>query len=322
MTPPLKSWRATGFDVIGSTAFHLLNLIRTQDQEISTMSSTEAIGPVWFITGATSGFGRAVTETVLEKGGSVVATGRDLDSLKGMAARNERALLLHLDVTDAGGAQETVDAAVEKFGRLDVVFNNAGYGHVGSIEELSDEELRQQIDVNLFGVINVTRAALPQMRRQRSGHIVQMSSLNGIEPLSGGAYYTASKFAIEGFSAALAGEVAHLGIRVTVVEPGPARTHFLDASSAKWASRVPDYDESVGKVRTALRELNGKQPVDPRRAAQAIVKAVEDANPPLHLPLGRLAISHIRQVLRARLEEVEDCAEFAATADFPKPPPP
>lgn len=284
------------------------------------MSSTYTNSRIWLITGATSGFGQAVAEAVLENGGCAVATGRDLDSLRGLAAENERALLLPLDVTDARAAQDAADAAVKHFGRLDVVFNNAGYGHVGAVEELSQEELHRQINVNLFGVINVTRAALPHMRRQRSGHIVQMSSLNGVEPLSGGAYYTASKFAIEGFSAALAGEVAHLGIKVTIVEPGPARTHFLDESSAKWASPLPDYDESVGKTRAMLRELNGKQPVDPKRAARAIVQAVESAKPPLHLPVGHLSISHMRQVLEARLAEIEDWAELAATADFPPEP--
>src|SRR5262249_13660484 len=170
---------------------------------MAVMSSKEAQGHVWFVTGASSGFGRAVSERVLQSGGCVVATGRELDKLETLASSNERALPLRLDVTDAAAVQDVVHMAVQHFGRLDVVFNNAGYGHVGGIEELTDEQLRQQIEVNLFGVINVTRAALPYMRKQRLGHIVQMSSLNGVEPLSGGAYYTASKFAIEGFSESL-----------------------------------------------------------------------------------------------------------------------
>jgi short-subunit dehydrogenase len=143
-----------------------------------------------------------------------------------------------------------------------------------------------------------------------------MSSLNGIEPLVGGAYYTASKFAVEGFSESLAGEVAHLGIKVTIIEPGPARTRFLDDRSARWANSMPDYSESVGKTRAMLHELAGKQPVDPTRAAGAVIAAIESENPPLHLPLGRLAVEHIRHVLSARLNQLDPWAEISATADF------
>ena len=274
-------------------------------------------GRVWFVTGASSGFGRAVAETVLEAGGRLVATGRDFGPLKELTAGHAGALPLRLNVTDPIAAREAVNAAIEHFGRLDVVFNNAGFGFVGAIEELTDEQLRQQLDVNLFGVINVTRAALPHMRKMRAGHIVQMASLNGIEPLSGGAYYTASKFAIEGFSEVLAAEVAHLGIKVTIVEPGPARTHFLNDKSAKWANSIPDYAPSVGKTRELLHALDGKQPVDPKRAAHAIVRAAESEQPPLHLPLGRMATDHIRQILDARIAQLTDTAEVAASADFP-----
>jgi NAD(P)-dependent dehydrogenase (short-subunit alcohol dehydrogenase family) len=280
-------------------------------------NNRQAQGAVWFVTGASSGFGRAVVETVLERGGCVVATGRDLSSLEALANGNRDALPLRLDVTDPIAAREAIDTGIRHFGTLDVVFNNAGFGYVGAIEELTDEQLRQQLDVNLFGVINVTRAALPHMRKKRSGHIVQMASLNGIEPLGGGAYYTASKFAIEGFSQALAAEVAHLGIKVTIVEPGPARTRFLNDKSAKWANPIPDYEASVGKTREMLHALDGKQPVDPQRAARAIVRAVAGDRPPLHLPLGRMAIDHIRQLLNSRIAQLGDIAELAASADFP-----
>jgi len=273
---------------------------------------------VWFVTGASSGFGRALAAAVLEYGGRVVATARNVESIQGLVEQGgERALALRLDVTEAEAARQVMNQAIARFGRVDVVFNNAGYGHVGAIEELSDEELRRQIDVNLLGVINVTRAALPHMRRQRAGHLVQMSSLNGVEPLPGGGYYTASKFAIEGFSQSLALEVAHLGIRVTIVEPGPFRTRFLGEKSAQWTSPMADYAPSVGAAREMLRQMDGKQPGDPERAAQAIIRAVAADEPPLHLPLGRMALEHIRGALNAQLGELEQWAELGAAADFP-----
>jgi NAD(P)-dependent dehydrogenase (short-subunit alcohol dehydrogenase family) len=297
-------------------------LLPVDGKEISIMArgKNDRQGRVWFVTGASSGFGRALGEAVLDRGDRLVATGRHPESIKQLVEQfPQQALALRLDVTDAGAARNALDEAVSHFGRVDVVFNNAGYGHVGAIEELSDEELRKQLEVNLFGVINVTRAALPPMRKQGAGHFVQMSSLNGVEGLPGAAYYTASKFAIEGFSETLASEVAHLGIKVTIVEPGPFRTRFLDDTSVKWTKPIPDYEESVGKSRDLLRDMNGKQPGDPRRAAEAIIQAVEAEKPPLRLPLGRMAVEHIRKVLKAELEETQARAELAARADFPDP---
>jgi NAD(P)-dependent dehydrogenase (short-subunit alcohol dehydrogenase family) len=272
---------------------------------------------VWFVTGGSSGFGRAVSETALDNGDQLVVTARNVDAIRALANRGrERALALRLDVTDATAAKEAVSETVAHFGRVDVVFNNAGYGHVGAVEELSDAELRQQIEVDFFGVVNVTRAALPHMRRQRSGHFVQMSSLNGVEPLPGGAFYTAAKFAVEGFSESLAGEVAHLGIKVTIVEPAPFRTRFLSNESARWSRPMDDYDASVGQVRRTLRQMDGKQPGDPARAAQAIIQAVEAENPPLRLPLGQIALDHIRAALDAEARELETWAHLSATTDF------
>ena len=273
---------------------------------------------VWFITGASSGFGRALARAALTRGDRVATTARHCDSLHSLAEQYPgRARVLPLDVTDPAAAREAVAKALEHFGRIDVVFNNAGYGHVGSVEELSDEDLRRQLDVNLLGVINVTRAALPAMRKQGSGHLVQMASLNGVEPLAGGAYYTASKFAVKGFSEALATEVAHLGIKVTIVEPGPFRTRFLKPDSVRWAAPMADYAASVGKTRELIRAMDGTQPGDPARAAQAILRAVDAGQPPLHLPLGRMAVEHIRTTLRAQLDEVDSLADVAAAADFP-----
>jgi NAD(P)-dependent dehydrogenase (short-subunit alcohol dehydrogenase family)/ketosteroid isomerase-like protein len=280
--------------------------------------STSKYERVWFVTGASSGFGRAVSLAALQNGDRVVATARNVVSVRSLVETYpQRVLALRLDVTNAEAAREAVTQAVSRFGRIDVVHNNAGYGHVGAVEELSDVELRRQLDVNLLGVINVTRAVLPVMRRQRSGHFVQMSSLNGVEALPGGAYYTASKVAIKGFSEALAAEVAPLGIKVTIVEPGPFRTRFLSDTSASWAKPMPDYEPSVGKTRKMLREMDGKQPGDPARAARAIVEAVQAEKPPLHLPLGGMAFDEIRKALRAQLGELDATAGLGVATDFP-----
>jgi NAD(P)-dependent dehydrogenase (short-subunit alcohol dehydrogenase family) len=275
---------------------------------------------VWFVTGASSGFGEAVGNAVLERGDRLAATARDRDAVAPLVDQfHDQAMALQLDVRNADAARDTFDEVVSRFGRVDVVLNNAGYGHVGAIEELTDAELRQQLDVNLLGVINVTRAALPHMRRQRSGHFVQMSSLNGVEGLVGGGYYTASKFAVEGLSETLADEVAHLGIKVTIVEPGPHRTRFANAKSAKWTEPMDDYEDSVGLARKAIRDMDGNQPGDPVRAAAAIIAAVEADDPPLRLPLGQIALDDIRAKLNRQLDELEAWSELSATSDFPPP---
>ncbi|WP_238163474.1 oxidoreductase [Kribbella capetownensis] len=268
---------------------------------------------VWFVTGASSGFGRAICEEVLSRGDQLVATSRDPASLAELA---DRAIAVRLDVTDPDDARTVMQRAEQDTGGVDVVVNNAGYGHVGAIEELTDDELRRQLDVNLYGVLNVTRAALPYFRSRRSGRFLQMSSLNGIEALPGGAYYTASKFAVEGFSEALAAEVAHLGIGVTIVEPGPHRTSFAQAGSMPSAEPMPEYAESVGEVRQLLAQLDGHQPGDPARAAKAIVDVGSSDDPPLRLPLGAMAHDHIRAKLHRQLDDLEAVAPLGAT-DYP-----
>jgi NAD(P)-dependent dehydrogenase (short-subunit alcohol dehydrogenase family) len=284
------------------------------------MSETRTLdaGRVWFITGASSGFGQAIGHAALDVGDRVVATARDIGRLERLVERDpESVLALSLDVTDAADARSVVAKGRDHFGRLDVVVNNAGYGHIGAVEELSDAEWRQQLEVNLFGVVHVTRAALPWLRQQRSGHLVQMSSLNGIEALPGGAYYVASKFAVEGFSESLAGEVAHLGIKITIVEPGPHRTSFASDRSARWAEPIADYDESVGQTRAAIGQLDGNQPGDPERAARAIVRVVDADEPPLRLPLGQVALDNIRAKLQGQLSELDRWSELSASSDFP-----
>jgi NAD(P)-dependent dehydrogenase (short-subunit alcohol dehydrogenase family) len=271
---------------------------------------------VWLVTGASRGFGRALSEALLDRGERLVATGRGSGFARSFAQDHPEALALELDVTDRTAARAAVDRATERFGRLDVVVNNAGYGHFGAIEELRDDELRRQFEVNLFGVLNVTRAALPELRRQRSGHIVQMSSLNGIEGMVGAGCYCATKFAVEGLSESLGAEVAHLGIKVTIVEPGPHRTEFASAESALVADPIDDYAESVGAAREAFADMDGNQPGDPVRAANAIIEAVDADEPPLRLPLGQFALEHIRAKLEAQLGELEAWRRLSASTDL------
>lgn len=273
-------------------------------------------GRVWLVTGASRGLGRAVCEAALEAGDSVVATARRPEAIEDLRRRYPHATAtLRLDAIDPADARKAVEESVAAFGRVDIVVNNAGYGHFGAIEELTDAELREQFDVNLFGVVNVTRAALPQMRRQRSGHFVQISSLNGVVGMMGGGYYVGSKFAVEGVSESLAQEVEHLGIKVTIVEPGPHRTEFAGSHSARIAAPIDDYADSVGKAREFFAQLDGNQPGDPQRAAWAILHAVTTPKPPLRLPLGQLAVEEIRHKLERQREELDAWLEVARSTD-------
>ncbi len=277
--------------------------------------STDNERRVWLVTGASRGFGHAISEALLTRGDRVVATGRGADFVESFGRAHPEALALRLDVTDPTTARAAVENAVDRFGRLDVVVNNAGYGHFGAIEELSEDELRRQFEVNFFGMAHVTRAVLPQMRRQRSGHIVQMSSLQGIEGMVGAGYYSATKFAVEGLSESLASEVEHLGIKVTIVEPGPHRTEFASAESAEVAAEIDDYAESVGEAREAFAGMDGTQPGDPDRAAAAIIEAVEADDPPLRLPLGQMALESIRAKLELQLSELERWSALGASTE-------
>jgi NAD(P)-dependent dehydrogenase (short-subunit alcohol dehydrogenase family) len=265
---------------------------------------------VWLITGASSGFGRALAESVLDRGDAVIATARDPQRVNEMVERHGgRALAVQLDVTQPEDADAAVQAGVDVFGRIDVVVNAAGYGLFGALEELSLDQWRRQFETNVFGTLNVTRAVLPQLRQQRSGHIVQLSSLDGIAPaVPGESAYAASKFALEGLSEVLAKEVAHLGIQVTIVEPGPFRTDFASGATAK-PVEIDDYQESVGEALRWFEQIAGSQPGDPSKAATAIIAAVEAADPPLRLPLGREAYEMIRNKLDDQRRELDAVAE-------------
>ena len=269
---------------------------------------------VWFITGSGSGLGRALAEAALESGDRVVATGRDPSEIQVLEKRDpDRVLVEELDVTDLAQVEASVAGAIDRFGRIDVLVNNAGFGLFGPLEELTDQDLRREFDTNVFGAVNVIRSALPWMRSERSGHIVQISSLEGVAPVvAGEAAYAGTKFAIEGICETLAKDVEHLGIGVTIVEPGPIRTDFAAGAVAKEPSD-PDYNESVGKALEWFADLAGKQPNDPRRVAEAIIEAVHSPEPPLRLALEVLRIEG------GQVVEIVDFGQLELFAAFDMP---
>jgi NAD(P)-dependent dehydrogenase (short-subunit alcohol dehydrogenase family) len=269
----------------------------------------------WFITGSSAGFGRVLAETLLARGEAVVATARDPRTLTDLVDTYPDAVsTLPLDVTDPDQVRAAVDAAVAA-GPVDVLVNNAGHGLAGALEELTDAQIHEVLAVNLLGALAVTRAVLPHMRARRSGHIVQMSSVGGVVGNPGHAIYATSKFALEGASEALAGEVAPFGIRVTIVEPGPFRTEFLGRSMGR-ATPIPDYEDGpAGAVRAHFDTGHGKQSGDPVRAVEAIIDTVRSPSAPLRLPLGRSAVERIRAKLTGQLADLEACAEVAIAAD-------
>ncbi|WP_428957145.1 oxidoreductase [Streptomyces sp. cg35] len=245
----------------------------------------------WLITGSSRGLGRVLAESVLEAGHHVVATARRTEALGELADKyGDRVRLVTLDVTDADAAQRAVQAAVEAFGRLDVVVNNAGYADMAAIEDMSGQAFRDQIDANLFGVVNVTRAALPVLRAQGSGHIIQISSVGGRVGVPGLGAYQAAKWAVGGFSEVLAKEVAPLGIKVTVAEPGGMRTDWAGSSMSTPPVSAP-YEKVVGATIEGIRSQDGKQPGDPARISQVLLDLTEAPEPPLHLLLGRDAVA-------------------------------
>jgi NAD(P)-dependent dehydrogenase (short-subunit alcohol dehydrogenase family) len=275
-----------------------------------------AMSKVWLVTGSSRGFGRAIVNAVLRAGHRLVATARDIGPLAYLSAEyGERVRLFALDVTDPAAARRAVQVAVEEFGRLDVVVNNAGYSDVASIEHMEEEVFRAQIETNLFGVVNVTRAALPQMRQQRAGHFIQFSSIGGRTGAPGLSAYQAAKFAVAGFSEVLATETAALGIKVTLIEPGAFRTDWA-GSSMRIAPIDPDYASSVGYVAQHLRTNNGKQPGDPARAAQVLLKLVAMESPPLHLLLGRDAVDIAAAATRKLAESDAKYRELSLSTEF------
>jgi NAD(P)-dependent dehydrogenase (short-subunit alcohol dehydrogenase family) len=270
---------------------------------------------IWLITGVARGLGKALAQAVLDNGDIAIGTTRN-----GKADLNGDANSLHLfelELTDPAQIKQTVAAAYQLHGRLDVVVNNAGYGLLGALEEASDADIKQVFDVNFFGVVHLLQAVLPYLRQQRSGHIVNISSIAGLAPSAGSSLYAAAKSAVEGVSQSLAQEVAPLGIHVTLVEPGAFRTDFLsDHSIRNSQSSIADYLPTSGKAVQYLADANGKQLGNPDLAAQAMIEAVESENPPLHLVLGSDALQRTRAKIQAMTTELNDWAEVSKSTDF------
>ena len=271
---------------------------------------------IWLITGVSRGLGKALAQAVLDKGDMVVGTTRNGNA--DLNGDTDRLKLFALELTDKAQIQKTVAAAYQLHGRLDVVVNNAGYGLLGAIEESSDEEVKRVFDVNFFGVLQVVKAVLPYFRQQRSGHIVNISSIAGLAPMAGSGLYAAAKSAVEGVSQSLAQEVEPLGIKVTLVEPGEFRTDFLtDHSISNSQTSIEDYLPTSGKAVQRLADINGKQLGNPALGAQAIIKAVEAENPPLHLVMGSDALARTRANIEALTTNLNNWEEVTKSTDFP-----
>jgi NAD(P)-dependent dehydrogenase (short-subunit alcohol dehydrogenase family) len=274
--------------------------------------------PVWFITGCSTGFGRDLARLVLARGWRCVVTARDADKVADIVAdAGDRALALALDVTDAAQIDAAVAAATGRFGRIDVLVNNAGYGYQSSIEEGEDAEIRAQFETNVFGLFALTRAVLPVMRAQGSGHVINVTSVAGLVGFPGSGYYAASKHAVEGFSDALAAEAAPLGIHVTCVEPGPFRTDWAGRSLKQTPSRIDAYADTAGKRLAATSGYSGTQAGDPVRAGEAMIALTQAADPPRHMVLGKFGMDAVTARLKARLDEIEGQRAASLATDFP-----
>jgi NAD(P)-dependent dehydrogenase (short-subunit alcohol dehydrogenase family) len=271
---------------------------------------------VWFITGASRGLGLAIAQAALENGDSVVATARNAKRAEATLTSPDRVLAVSLDVTDAVSVRNAAAAALSRFGRIDVVVNNAGYGLMGAIEAVDAQEIEQVFKTNFFGAHEVLRALLPTLRAQRSGCIVNISSVGGFTGTPGAGAYNASKFALEGMSEALAQELAPLGIRVIIVEPGYFRTDFLDDSLRTAKATIADYSESAERSIRSMTTRNGKQPGDPHKAARVILQAVDSPRPPLRLALGADSVERITNKLAAVRRDLEDWRALSVSTNF------
>lgn len=273
---------------------------------------------VWLITGASRGIGALIAEAALADGNAVIAAGRNVDAIAKRLGQSPALLPVALDVTDEAQAKAAVAAGLARFGRIDVLVNNAGFGLLGAVEESSDADVRRMYDTNVFGLLNVTRAVLPTLRAQRAGHVINLSSLGGYRSGAGFGAYCSTKFAVEGLTEALHAELKPLGIHATIVEPGYFRTDFLDATSLTVAGAIiEDYDATSGNVRRIAAGLNHQQPGDPVKLAAAMLTLADAAMPPLRLPLGTDALRVIAEKNAYVAEETEAWKALAQSTDFP-----
>ena len=271
----------------------------------------------WFITGISSGLGEALAQAVMDAGGFVIGTFRKVEQVTEFNRKySGKAHSILLDIRDEKNITESIRNTISIFGRIDVLVNNAGVGMVGAIEETSMEEVRAVFESNFFGTLQLTQTVLPFMRQQQGGHIVQISSHGGIKAFAGFGIYNASKFALEGFSEAMAQEVAPFGIKVSIVEPGPFRTKFAGAALGEAQRVIAAYDATAGAFRSKLKSVDGKQEGDPKKAAQAIINLVHSEHPTLRLPLGKVALKTIGMKLDSVQSDLEAHREIAEGAVY------
>ena len=272
--------------------------------------------PVWFITGCSTGFGRELAKLIVARGWPVVATARNKAEVEDLAT-SDKVLALELDVTDGKEIDAAVKAAEEKFGAIDVLVNNAGYGYLTTVEEGEEKHIRAMFDANVFGLFALTRAVLPGMRKRRKGHIINITSVGGHVGNPGSGYYAATKHAVEGWSKSLAAETAPLGIKVTAVAPGPFRTDWAGRSMIQTENRIADYTEITGARLAAVTAQSGNQAGDPVRAGEAMIKLTESENPPLHIVFGAPGLGMVTNNLKKELAEIEAWRELGLGTDFP-----
>jgi NAD(P)-dependent dehydrogenase (short-subunit alcohol dehydrogenase family) len=273
----------------------------------------------WFITGVSTGFGASLAELLLQKGDKVAATFRQqqqADEFTQKAGENGRGFVC--DVTNEGQVKQAVTDAIQALGHLDVVVNNAGYGSMGSIEEITAEEVQRQFDVNVFGPLHVLRAVLPHLRERKSGHVINITSIGGLKTFPGVGVYNASKFALEAIGESLSQQVGPLGVKVTNIEPSGFRTDWAGRSASFVDTQIEDYRATVGENLKGIQSYSGRQPGDPDRAAQIMYDLVRQENPPLHLPLGKAAVKGAKDKFTGLMKELEGVAEIGNSADFPE----
>ena len=279
---------------------------------------TSPTTPIWFITGCSTGFGRELAKQVLARGWRAVITARDKSRVADLIqGAEDRALALELDVNDTEQITAAVNAAQERFGAIDVLVNNAGYGYQSTVEEGVEAEIRQQFDANVFGLFAMTRAVLPGMRARRRGHILNITSVAGLVGFPGSGYYAASKHAVEGWSDSLAAECKPLGIKVTCIEPGPFRTDWAGRSLKQTPNQIADYADTAGVRITGTAQGSGTQPGDPVRGVQAMIRVTQVENPPRHLILGSFGVDAVTKKLKAALADIEAWRETSIGAEFP-----
>jgi NAD(P)-dependent dehydrogenase (short-subunit alcohol dehydrogenase family) len=274
---------------------------------------------VWLITGCSTGFGRSLATAVLAKGYEVAVTARNTADVQDIVtAYPNQAIAISLDVTSDNQIQTAVATTIQQFGQIDVLVNNAGIGYFAAVEESEESEIRKMFDINVFGLAKMTQAVLPFMRKQRSGHILNIASIGGLRSFPGVGFYNATKYAVDGLSEALYKEVAPLGIKVTIVAPSGFRTDWAGRSAQDTTVKIEDYAATAHKNMADIRGYSGNQPGDPEKAAQAMIMVTEIDNPPLRLLLGAAALKGARLKLEELKQDIETWAAVTEGADFPK----